>query len=671
MSSGSPGRYQSRLFNFLNRQSLRLTAQCDRAVRHLKVAAVWGAQILLYPMYLLVQASLSAGRQLSSAAQAGWPQLKATPQQPETPPASDTPIQRVLSEVNSLELQVERSKVGHLLAPHQSFGEDVAQVDSLDQSSPLQPPNLQPSALELSTLKFSTLEPSTPNHLSQTAQESSEDRCLIQGVATVLATRTLVLVTVENEILDILTPQQQQKLSSKISWEVADLLRQRRLAQSSERQKVARPLTTLEQPRVFLPLRLFWHLMAWVQTSPVAVAANVFQESTLVHQATAQPSQIQPRRRHRTSLLAKREQGDGLRRQLPASNNQVMSLLVAPQSAIAFLDRTVAELESHQLVPGSEVVITLSERATTTLRELRLTTAIRERTQKLRQQMRSPFITTEGRIESPEASQTNTFRIQSLIYAAIDYFFGRRGSNLPGTASQKQQAIRSNFQGQAHRLWGRNSASLPSRGVTPNLELTDAGEPDPWLSLSDLFGNPDPQGLAQNPHSRTTNPKAQVQLPEAFNSKIPVKPGNSVWGALKRYLSPKPSSEKLTPSRQGELSLDRSQSVAQLTKPKTQGGRRSTAPTKGKTLSSTVVPSRNKSLSATTQVATALTPPSTSSQHTDLEPAPDWIETQATPTGYVKHPLEQLLEWLDTAMLWLEELVVNAWRWVRQLGRRR
>src|SRR4028119_2515605 len=385
MSSGSPGRYQSRLFNFLNRQSLRLTNQCDRAVRHLKVAAVWGAQILLYPMYLLVQASLSAGRQLSSAAQAGWPQLKATPQQPETPSASDTPIQRVLSEVNSLELQVERSKVGHLLAPHRSFGEDVAQVDSLDQSSPLQPPNLQPSALELSTLKFSTLEPSTPNHLSQTAQESSEDRCLIQGVATVLATRTLVLVTVENEILDILTPQQQQKLSSKISWEVADLLRQRRLAQSSERQKVARPLTTLEQPRVFLAVRLFWHLMAWVQTSPVAVAANVFQESTLVHQATTQPSQIQPRRRHRPRLLAKREQGDGLRRQLPASNNQVMSLLVAPQSAIAFLDRTVAELESHQLVPGSEVVITLSERATTTLRELRLTTAIRERTQKLRQ----------------------------------------------------------------------------------------------------------------------------------------------------------------------------------------------------------------------------------------------------------------------------------------------
>jgi hypothetical protein len=48
-----------------------------------------------------------------------------------------------------------------------------------------------------------------------------------------------------------------------------------------------------------------------------------------------------------------------------------------------------------------------------------------------------------------------------------------------------------------------------------------------------------------------------------------------------------------------------------------------------------------------------------------MEAKPDWIETQATPSGYVKHPLEQVLGWLDSVMLWLEELVVKIWRWVR------
>ena len=39
-----------------------------------------------------------------------------------------------------------------------------------------------------------------------------------------------------------------------------------------------------------------------------------------------------------------------------------------------------------------------------------------------------------------------------------------------------------------------------------------------------------------------------------------------------------------------------------------------------------------------------------------LEHNPDWIETNATAMGYVKHPLEQLLEWLDLAILWLEDV---------------
>ncbi|MEO8891090.1 MAG: hypothetical protein ABI417_06075, partial [Coleofasciculaceae cyanobacterium] len=61
-------------------------------------------------------------------------------------------------------------------------------------------------------------------------------------------------------------------------------------------------------------------------------------------------------------------------------------------------------------------------------------------------------------------------------------------------------------------------------------------------------------------------------------------------------------------------------------------------------------------------VNSALTNPTSSTASGGLDAAPDWIETPATPSGYVKHPLEQLLEWLDSAMLWLEELVTKIWR---------
>jgi hypothetical protein len=153
----------------------------------------------------------------------------------------------------------------------------------------------------------------------------------------------LVLVTIENQILDILTPQQQQKLASKMSWEVADLLRTRRLVQASKLKNAAPRLSSLDQPRVLLPVRLFWKVMAWVQTSPVAIAANLFQESTLIGEDALDSSQILPPRPARKP-----------RHQLPGLNNPAIANQRVPPKALASLDRTIAELESHQLVPGTE-----------------------------------------------------------------------------------------------------------------------------------------------------------------------------------------------------------------------------------------------------------------------------------------------------------------------------
>jgi hypothetical protein len=46
---------------------------------------------------------------------------------------------------------------------------------------------------------------------------------------------------------------------------------------------------------------------------------------------------------------------------------------------------------------------------------------------------------------------------------------------------------------------------------------------------------------------------------------------------------------------------------------------------------------------------------------------PTWLEAQASVIGYVKHPLEQLLEWLDQGLLWVEVAFSTLWHAVQPL----
>lgn len=599
MSSAPTGRYQSQLFNFLNKQSQRLTDKYDRTVRHLKVATVWGVQILLYPIYMMVQAGLSAGRQLAQSAEAGWPQIKAlTNHTDEIVPTVDTAIEQVLEEINRLPQLEAQNKAIVPEATSELATQIVALTESLN-SAPISPT-------------------ASPTDLNTTTQASS----WIQGVATILETRALVLVTIENQILDILTPQQQKKLSSKISWELADQRRKWRLAEASARRFKPLPkLSALEDnPRVLAPVKLFWQLMAWVQTSPVAIAANLFQESTLVVTTSNQHQ---------------------LHQRLPQHINQEIRLPQAPQSALAFLDRSVALLESHQLVPGTEVVITLSERTTRSLQQ---------NSQKLLEKLQTTFIkptTTATDISQPPASG-----IQSLIYAAVDYFFGKHKTKLPGTNFPERITISGKHQ------------NLPSAQELSSLEFPET-EADPWLTWGDLYDTPIPNQVkttAKTIKIRTSS----KQLPEAFNSKIPVKPGNSILENIKRYLGIQQPSGKLSvPTRKEEIEIIASAPlVVQPPSKLRRQGQKSDRLSQPATAPHAVKPRRKKSLPAKT-ANSALTNQTSSTTSGDLDAAPDWIETPATPSGYVKHPLEQLLEWLDSAMLWLEELIMKIWRSLR------
>jgi hypothetical protein len=123
----------------------------------------------------------------------------------------------------------------------------------------------------------------------------------IRGIATLLTNRTLVLVTAQNDILDILTPEQQVRLFHFMIGELANYWRQQKQFSSSPTIAKLGPAPTpfflplpSDRPHLFPPIRAFRRLMAWMQLSPVAIATNLFQESRLVESiAPSEPILIQ------------------------------------------------------------------------------------------------------------------------------------------------------------------------------------------------------------------------------------------------------------------------------------------------------------------------------------------------------------------------------------------
>jgi len=48
--------------------------------------------------------------------------------------------------------------------------------------------------------------------------------------------------------------------------------------------------------------------------------------------------------------------------------------------------------------------------------------------------------------------------------------------------------------------------------------------------------------------------------------------------------------------------------------------------------------------------------------------SPDWLEAQVTATGYIKHPLEKILGWLDQVMVKVEVAIAKTWYWLTHYG---
>ncbi|MCZ0901174.1 hypothetical protein ON021_14835, partial [Microcoleus sp. HI-ES] len=72
-------------------------------------------------------------------------------------------------------------------------------------------------------------------------------------------------------------------------------------------------------------------------------------------------------------------------------------------------------------------------------------------------------------------------------------------------------------------------------------------------------------------------------------------------------------------------------------------------------------------ITAQTSRYTAATPAAAEPKNhsAGVPPEGEYLETKAESMGYIKHPLEQVLEWLDRVMLRLENIAEQLWNWAK------
>ncbi len=477
MSSNSTGRYQSKVLSFIAQQFNRWGERHDRAIRHLKVATVWSAQVLLYPIYALFQTARLAGKQLQPPVEQERPQLSESASQPQKDvPPPETHIQQVL---------------------------EIAR------------------------------------RISQSENAVKGNETGIRGVACAIATKTLVLTGDRGEILDILTPQQQQQLQRRILSEEASYWSHRRSAIAPSPAEA--PTLPPAEPRtdIWLPVRVFLNVMTWMQIGPVALAVNLFQEAAIALQPREQESQIDVTARERSAAPP-----------TPPSPNLPIPAPLSSPSPRDWL----------QQVQNFGVAL-VSDAPGTAL---------------------------------PTSDRADTFGIQSLIKAAVDYFFAETGEKLPPTAPVDD-------------------------------------ETDPWLSSGALFGT----GSTRLQISAAEPAPSVLSLPSSSLPDLQV--GQSLRSTVARSLE--------QPTEKTALS----QPAKSVKSPQKVAAQKPTQPA-----ATAATPAASTHLQATPQSS-------------DVQHAPDWIEAKAYSAGYVKHPLEVVLEWVDSALLWLEKLIVEFMRWVQQV----
>lgn len=272
MSNTTQGRFKSKALSYVYSKTRAWVDECEKALRQAKITVAWGAKLALSPLYALFRASQMVGHQLQGTVRDAV--LRLPFGHPDSRPAADAPIQTVVNLLGQLvvtvpaiaeagEHSLETIPAAMLEAESLTLASLQAFIPEAPGLNPFQPSPTVPlwkqagkmltglvdrvrqgwrgMATPLAADASSSLTtPSKPSILAQIrqlghlkpAQPEANDltasRLKIQGVASQLATRELVLVSLGNQILDILSPTQKHQLQARIIWEIADYWQKRK-----------------------------------------------------------------------------------------------------------------------------------------------------------------------------------------------------------------------------------------------------------------------------------------------------------------------------------------------------------------------------------------------------------------------------------------------------------
>jgi len=660
------GPYQSRLLNLLVPQYRRLVEKGERAIRQMKVAVSWAAQVVIYPVYLLLQTTRLAFRQLGQAVKAQLPQLR------EEAPDVDRPIQEVLLAV--------LPEVGELvLTPDvvglQSPKPNVPQHwDLIVNNTPLVSPKQQEKA---DRLPEATPRPADPR--------GGYKGQVIRGVATELTSKNLILVTADNQELDIFTQQQQKELQQLIIWQLAKYRRHLRQLATGKRPptwgKLAASKTTL------LPIRLLGQVMAWEQKGTVARALDIFGESSLVHQPSRELAQGEPEAiaylSKLDSFIADLEgqisiiregprEIEGKTREGTETSSQTESVTDGSarekQHIFALIGAAIAYFfgnkrgDKHLSADSDSVDVkqlTGKGMAGATLARTELPFSEgRSGWQGIKNQLRRiqyyPQLLRDN--NQQEATQRSTGNQAELDRSEVKALWNSQASEVTDSKAREKQNIFAPIGAAIRYFFGnkRGDKNLPGTADEQVQQLTGSKKSGSEKSSSDCA-------------ARTTRlPVLRDRRLTGAEKGLTPLVGKSVKNHILRILrrpeqavaQPQTGSREAQSSSQVEVSdwVSWSDVFGTLAE---KGRKQAVSQRSGAATAESV-----GSMVATT--ASGWTPDQQApGDNIYIELTPDWIETAATPSGYVKHPLEKILAWLDRGILWLEERAIGIWKWFR------
>lgn len=541
------GPYRSRLFNVLHRQTRQWADQSAQVWRHFKVATLWSVQLLLYPVYWAFQTGRVIGKQLQQAErQVAHFRLQLEARRQQQPPlTADTAIHSVLQAVQTI-------------------------------VAPTAPPPLAPPALpdrltegETLTTGVSPANPSLPTPSMPSVPTLQPNA--IRAIASLVATRTLVLVTAQNQILDILTPQQQQWLYQRLADEVARYRRYQQVAQTPHWQFQVRLFPPRLRQTQFPPVRYFRALMGWMQQGPVAKLTNLFDEATLLTDDRWDLANLLT-----LPALPTLGQLEGTTHPTPALPPPPSWLGTLPQSASTLIQALLHQEVTHTASPVAAIAIDLQWEAPTDLWANPPTLPEQAAPAQATLGIPCPFPPSSSVSVPPALPPSPGAAARPMPPSLLPRWPGLRASK-PATRATDPPPI---------TQWQAIVRLITATPVGPSLPVAQA----------QLF----------------TAPPAQRSLPQP----------------------PTPPASLIPPSPVGPLPV----------------------PT----------PSATSAIAATPTIE-AIPTALESQETTDTAPVPtpSLLEVEAQILGYVKHPLEHVLEWLDQIMLWLETALGRLWRWLQ------